>query len=79
MEPLSLLKLISIILYMYRLFLIEGVPTVLVSCFTLWYIPVKPETAKFMTEEERIVEMERLAIGNSNNNHNLQHVKADHP
>ncbi|KAI7878568.1 MFS general substrate transporter [Lichtheimia hyalospora FSU 10163] len=44
------------------LFLLEGVPTVLVSCFTLWYIPVKPETAKFMTEEERTIEMERLII-----------------
>ncbi|KAI8390043.1 major facilitator superfamily domain-containing protein [Blakeslea trispora] len=43
------------------LFIIEGVPTVLLSIFSAWYLPNKPETAKFLTNEERELAVTRLA------------------
>ncbi|KAI8077779.1 major facilitator superfamily domain-containing protein [Halteromyces radiatus] len=43
------------------LFLIEGLPSVALALFAAWYLPNQPETAKFLTEEERRVAVGRLA------------------
>lgn len=45
------------------LFIIEGVPSVLLAALSAWYLPNKPETAKFLTEEERDYAVNRLASG----------------
>lgn len=47
-----------------RLFLIEGAPSIVLAVFAGWYLPNDPETAKFLTEEERRVAVGRLAKGN---------------
>lgn len=46
---------------MNRLFIIEGVPTVVLAVFTAWYLPNSPETAKFLSDEEREFASNRLA------------------
>ncbi|CDH54934.1 mfs transporter [Lichtheimia corymbifera JMRC:FSU:9682] len=43
------------------LFIIEGAPSVVAACVAAWYLPNTPETAKFLTQDERKVEIERLA------------------
>ncbi|KAF1802634.1 major facilitator superfamily domain-containing protein [Mucor lusitanicus] len=43
------------------LFIIEGVPSVLLAALSAWYLPNKPETATFLTEEERELAVNRLA------------------
>ncbi|KAI8146033.1 major facilitator superfamily domain-containing protein [Fennellomyces sp. T-0311] len=43
------------------LFLIEGIPSVLLAAFAAWYLPNEPETAKFLSNEERELEVSRLA------------------
>ncbi|ORZ24380.1 major facilitator superfamily domain-containing protein [Absidia repens] len=43
------------------LFLIEGAPSVALAVLAAWYLPNDPETAKFLTEEERRVAVGRLA------------------
>ncbi|KAI8147250.1 major facilitator superfamily domain-containing protein, partial [Fennellomyces sp. T-0311] len=49
------------------LFIIEGSPSILIALFAAWYLPDDPERAKFLTAEERRLEIERLAqdAGNS--------------
>jgi MFS family permease len=44
------------------LFLLEGLPAVLVSFVAFW-LPDHPETAKFLTEEERLYLKDRLSSG----------------
>lgn len=46
-----------------RLFIIEGIPSVLLALVAAWYLPNTPETAKFLTDEEREIEIRRLAKG----------------
>ncbi|KAI8379531.1 major facilitator superfamily domain-containing protein [Radiomyces spectabilis] len=43
------------------LFIIEGAPSVLLSVLAAWYLPNKPEEAKFLTDEERKFAVRRLA------------------
>ncbi|CAO3655313.1 unnamed protein product [Mucor hiemalis] len=43
------------------LFIIEGVPSVILAGFSAWYLPNKPESAKFLTDKERDFAVERLA------------------
>ncbi|KAG1139166.1 hypothetical protein G6F37_009941 [Rhizopus arrhizus] len=43
------------------LFIIEGVPTVILAVVTAWYLPNSPETAKFLSDEEREFAANRLA------------------
>lgn len=43
------------------LFIIEGIPTVLLAIFTAYYLPNSPETAKFLTNEEKEFATTRLA------------------
>lgn len=47
--------------HVYRLFIIEGVPSVILAAFAAWYLPNKPESAKFLTHEERDFAVNRLA------------------
>ncbi|KAI9490312.1 major facilitator superfamily domain-containing protein [Zychaea mexicana] len=42
------------------LFIIFGAPSILLAIATLFFLPDKPETAKFFTEEERKLELDRL-------------------
>ncbi|KAG0174362.1 hypothetical protein DFQ28_006655 [Apophysomyces sp. BC1034] len=44
------------------LFIIEGAPSILLSVFAAWYLPNSPETAKFLTDEEREYAVNRLAV-----------------
>lgn len=57
------LSLNSFSLYV-RLFIIEGAPSVILAAFSAWYLPNKPETAKFLTNEEREFAAKRLENGN---------------
>jgi predicted MFS family arabinose efflux permease len=43
------------------LFLVEGLPVVLVGLSILWLLPDRPENASWLTEEERRIVRERLA------------------
>lgn len=43
------------------MFIIEGIPTVILAVFTAWYLPNEPENAKFLTKEEREFATTRLA------------------
>jgi MFS family permease len=45
------------------LFIIEGIPSVLLAAFSAWYLPNQPETAKFLTTQQREFAVKRLAIG----------------
>ncbi|KAF7732039.1 hypothetical protein EC973_007144 [Apophysomyces ossiformis] len=45
-----------------KLFIIEGAPSIILSAFAAWYLPNSPETAKFLTDEEREYAVNRLAI-----------------
>ena len=51
------------ILYINRLFIIEGAPSVLLAFLAAWYLPNSPETAKFLSKEEKELEISRLEIG----------------
>ncbi|KAI9289389.1 major facilitator superfamily domain-containing protein [Umbelopsis sp. AD052] len=42
------------------LFLIEGIPTVLVSFVAFFYLPVGPSTCRWLTDEEKVLAVERL-------------------
>lgn len=46
-----------------RLFIIEGAPSVLAASIAAWYLPNTPETAKFLTDDERKFEIDRLSTG----------------
>ncbi|KAI9484448.1 major facilitator superfamily domain-containing protein [Zychaea mexicana] len=43
------------------LFIIEGAPSVVLALFAAWYLPNNPETAKFLSTDERELEVSRLA------------------
>ncbi|KAI9012546.1 major facilitator superfamily domain-containing protein [Phycomyces nitens] len=43
------------------LFIIEGIPSIVLSIFAAWYLPNSPETAGFLTGEERGLAVSRLA------------------
>ncbi|CAO3591013.1 unnamed protein product [Absidia cylindrospora] len=43
------------------LFLIEGIPSVVLALLAAWYLPDAPETAKFLTNGERHIAIGRLA------------------
>jgi hypothetical protein len=48
---------------LFRLFIIEGVPSVILAGFSAWYLPNKPETATFLKHDEREFAIARLASG----------------
>ncbi|KAI9318062.1 major facilitator superfamily domain-containing protein [Dichotomocladium elegans] len=43
------------------LFIIEGAPSVALAGFAAWYLPNSPETCRFLSEDERALEIRRLA------------------
>ncbi|KAG1138737.1 hypothetical protein G6F37_011395 [Rhizopus arrhizus] len=43
-----------------KLFIIEGIPTIILALFTAWYLPNSPETARFLSKEEREFAASRL-------------------
>lgn len=45
------------------LFIVEGIPTVLLGLMTMWLLPDRPEETSFLTEEERTIQMERMNRG----------------
>ena len=45
------------------MFIIVGAPCIVLAILAVWIFPDKPETAKFFTEEERKLELERMARG----------------
>ena len=45
------------------LFIIEGVPTVLLGLRVLWLLPERPEETSFLTEAERKLQIERMNRG----------------
>lgn len=44
------------------LFLVEGLPTIIFAFFVFWYLPDSPDTAKFLTEEEKQVAKARAIL-----------------
>ncbi|KAL1919592.1 uncharacterized protein VTP21DRAFT_1523 [Calcarisporiella thermophila] len=58
------------------LYIIEGVPTILVGALTFFLLPDYPETAKFLTEEERNFLVARLR--HENNSDTGTEVQHDH-
>lgn len=54
------------------LFLVEGLPTVIVAFVILIFLPDRPETSKFFrNEEERAVAVERMNRGQASEGHNV--------
>jgi MFS family permease len=51
------------------LFLIEGLPTIVLALLIFLFLPNRPETSKYLTEEERIVITKRLATNQSGGIH----------
>ncbi|KAI9020218.1 major facilitator superfamily domain-containing protein [Phycomyces nitens] len=43
------------------MFIIEGLPSILISPFVAWYLPDTPATAKFLTSDERQLAVRRIA------------------
>ena len=42
------------------LFIVEGVPTVLLGFMAMWLLPDRPEETPFLNEEERKLQIERM-------------------
>ncbi|KAI7878001.1 MFS general substrate transporter [Lichtheimia hyalospora FSU 10163] len=42
------------------LFIIEGIPSALLGIMAIWCLPIRPADAKFLTDNERKLQMERL-------------------
>ncbi|CEP19942.1 hypothetical protein [Parasitella parasitica] len=53
------------------LFLIEGIPTVVVAVVSFFYLPASPSTWSMFTEEEKILAIERLNEGGEITNHHI--------
>ncbi|KAJ2961667.1 hypothetical protein NQZ79_g3115 [Umbelopsis isabellina] len=47
------------------LFIIEGLPTILIAVMAFWYLPESPQTCPWLTEEERILAVTRLTSGDT--------------
>jgi MFS family permease len=52
------------------IFILEGIFTVLVAIASFWLVPDWPETAKFLTEDERALLIRRLALDQEDANMN---------
>ena len=42
------------------LFIVEGIPTVLLGLMAIWFLPDRPEETPFLNEEERKLQKERM-------------------
>ena len=45
------------------LFIVEGIPTVLLGLLAIWLLPDRPEETPFLTESERKIQLERMNRG----------------
>ena len=45
------------------LFIVEGIPTIIMGLFSMWLLPNRPEETTFLTEDERIIQLERRSRG----------------
>lgn len=45
------------------LFIIEGIPSVILAAFSAWYLPNEPKSARFLSSQDRSLVVERLAAG----------------
>lgn len=45
------------------LFIVEGLPTILMGLISMWLLPNRPEETTFLTEDERIIQLERRSRG----------------
>ena len=45
------------------LFIVEGIPTVLLGILTLWFLPDRPEETRVLNEKERAIQRERGCRG----------------
>jgi MFS family permease len=51
------------------LFLIEGLPTILLALIIFLFLPNRPENSKYLTDEERVLATSRLATSHSDGAH----------
>ena len=58
------------------LFLLEGIPPVLVGIVALWYLPDSAETAKWLTPEEKAIVARELQGHGQANEHRIDHFGA---
>lgn len=45
------------------LFIVEGIPTVLLGLLAMWLLPDRPEETPFLTESERKLQLQRMNRG----------------
>ena len=45
------------------LFIVEGIPPVLLGLLAMWFLPDRPEETSFLTEAERKLQLERMNRG----------------
>ncbi len=45
------------------LFIVEGIPTVILGVLTLWLLPDRPEETAFLNDQERKLQIERMNRG----------------
>ncbi|KAK7678322.1 hypothetical protein QCA50_018670 [Cerrena zonata] len=45
------------------LFIVEGIPTILMGLISMWLLPNRPEETSFLTEDERVIQLERRSRG----------------
>jgi D-galactonate transporter len=58
------------------LFLLEGIPPVLVGLCAWWYLPDSPQTAKWLSEHEKAVVLRELEAAPSSKSHQISHFGA---
>ncbi|KAJ2964670.1 hypothetical protein NQZ79_g563 [Umbelopsis isabellina] len=58
------------------LFLIEGIPTVLVSIVAFFYLPADPSKCSWLTEDEKVLAEERLQLEGSGGHQSLGDLSA---
>ncbi len=51
------------------LFLIEGVPSVLLAICVFLFLPTRPQTSRYLTEDERTLCLTRLNADSNNEGH----------
>jgi ACS family phthalate transporter-like MFS transporter len=58
------------------LFLLEGIPPVLVGICALWYLPDNPETAAWLSAQEKAIVLRELEGGAGASSHQISHFGA---
>ncbi|HEY1608311.1 MAG TPA: MFS transporter [Paraburkholderia sp.] len=58
------------------LFLLEGIPPVLVGIYALWYLPDGPQTAKWLSADEQALVVRELNTESGRESHQISHFGA---